>query len=499
MRIVFAASEATPFAKTGGLGDVAGALPLALAKLKHHIDVFLPLYAGVSDRVTWLGKPVEVVAEVSRRPVPGQVRKAAIEEPNVRIFFLDQPEFFDRPGLYTAENGQDYSDNCARFTWFCRAIFSAIEAMQLKVDCLHAHDWQTALVPVLLAHDYRRWPSFAKVASIFTIHNLAFQGIFDHSQWRVTGLSDDLFSLRGLEFYGKFSLLKGGVLFADHVTTVSRTYAEEIKGREFGHGMEGVLQSRAGELTGIVNGIDYTLWNPATDVHLAANYDEHSWRQGKRQCKTWLQQKLRLDVSETTPLVGFVGRLTEQKGLDLIERIGRQLLDKVQLVVLGSGGRTYEEFLRELAREYPHRCAAVIGFDEELARQIYAGADMFLMPSRFEPCGLSQLYSLRYGTLPIVRAVGGLIDTVVDANPNNLRAGTATGFHFDQYTPTALLHCIDRALQAFEDHQVWGKMVNHAMTRDWSWEKSAREYSRLYERVLQLRRMDRSASRGWNG
>lgn len=480
MHVVFIASEMAPYAKTGGLGDVVGALPQALAELGHEVSVFIPLYASSRAKVDWVGGSEEVVAPVAHRPVVGSVRETSSATLNVRIFLLEQPEFFDRPGLYTSPQGSDYTDNCARFTWFCRAALNAIEVLDLPVDCIHVHDWQTGLVPVLLKDEYRYRPRFIDVHSFLTIHNLAFQGIYSRREWYVTGLRQELFSIDGLEYYGNFSLLKGGLVFADQITTVSQTYAEEIKGREFGHGMEGILQQRAADLTGIVNGIDYTSWDPATDRTLAANYDVSDWKRGKSLCKQWLQQRLGLEQSNL-PIVGLVGRLTEQKGLDLLERIGPTLLEQeLQLVVLGTGSKTYEDFLRGLSRRFSEKCAAVIGFDEELARQIYAGSDMFLMPSRFEPCGLSQLYSLRYGTIPIVRAVGGLVDTVTDANPRNLAAGIATGFQFLHYSPVALLSAVRRALDVFREPDAWDHMVRFAMAQDWSWVKSARQYSALY-------------------
>lgn len=487
MHLVFVASEAVPFAKTGGLADVVGALPGTLSQLGHKVTVIMPCYKRCLPFVKLPSYRPAIEVNIGGKRISGMVKEAVSPSPGVRVLLIDQPDYFHRGGLYLDENGVDYHDNCERFVFLCRAAFAALEAMDLDVDVLHAHDWHTGLVPAYLRTLYRHHPRFRKTASIFTIHNIAFQGIFEHRQYALTELPQWLYHFEGLEYFGRFSCLKAGIVYSDLVTTVSRNYAEEIQGPEFGVGMDPVLRHRGDRLAGIVNGIDYEQWNPATDSTLTARFDTSNWREGKRQCKDALRAELGLAQKGDAPLLGVVGRLTDQKGLDLMVQIlGELLHSDVQLVVLGTGDARYEGYLERMSKMAGAKLATRIQFDEGLARRIYAASDMFLMPSRFEPCGLSQLYSLRYGTVPIVRAVGGLVDTVVDTNPATIMNETATGFHFHHYTPAAFLSAIRRALKLYADDQAWGAIVERGMTQDWSWLKSAHQYVDLYQRAMSL-------------
>lgn len=493
MQLAFIASESIPFSKTGGLADVVGTLPQELAKLGHDVTIIVPEYtavrAGYHSQTT--AAPVRVGAfeiPIGQRIARGEVWETSLPH-GVRALLIRQSDYFGRPGLYQDVTGKDYPDNCERFTFLCRAAFEAIELANLRVDCLHCHDWQTGLIPAMLRHTYSQRPRFRNVGSVFTIHNIAYQGNFPSESLAVTGLPPSYFSVSGLEYYGNLSFLKGGIVFSDMVTTVSKTYAREIQGPEFGNGMQGILAERADRLVGIVNGIDYQSWDSGSDPELPAHYDIESWRVGKPVCKRRLRESVGLADHGDRPLLGMVSRLTDQKGLDLLDAIATDLMaEDIQLVVLGAGEPRYQSLMRRLASQYPDRFAVRLEFDEALARQIYAGADIFLMPSRFEPCGLSQLYSLRYGAVPVVRAVGGLADTVVDASPMAIANQSATGFQFIHYTPQALLTAIRRALATFAKPDLWAQIVVRGMSQDWSWEKSAREYLRVYERVMRLKR-----------
>ena len=440
------ASEAAPFAKTGGLADVLMALPRALVRLGHAVDVILPRYRGVSegDSVTSHG---------------------------VRTLFVDHPAYFDRDHLY-GPGGGDYPDNAARFAFLSRAALAWAGQASPSYDLIHAHDWQAGLIPVL-----HRGPV------VFTIHNLAYQGLFDAEWLPRIGLGDELLNVDALEFWGRISFLKGGIVFGRVVTTVSPRYAEEIQTREFGFGFDGILRSRGTDLVGILNGIDYDEWNPATDRYVGAPYDA-AHLEGKRVAKRQLLDTLGLPSGERDldrPVVGMVSRLVDQKGFDLIAQSTDDLLRMdAAYVLLGSGERRYEALWQSLAAAHPDRIAVRIGFNEALAHQIEAGADLFLMPSRFEPCGLNQMYSLRYGTVPVVRAVGGLFDTVQDVD---FSTGTGTGFSFRPYTPAALVDTLRQAIRTYHDRDVWRRIQAAGMALDLSWDTSARRYVEVYERA----------------
>ncbi|HEV3236264.1 MAG TPA: glycogen synthase, partial [Gemmataceae bacterium] len=378
-------------------------------------------------------------------------------------------------------------DNGARFIFFCRAVLEAVRHLDFKPDILHINDWQTGLIPVYLREEYRRLPAFAKVRTVLTIHNLAYQGLFWHWDMQLTGLDWRLFNQEQLEFYGQLNFLKAGIVFADALTTVSPTYAREIQTPYFGCGLQGVLLKRQKDLTGIVNGVNYLEWDPASDSYLAAHYGVDAIEPGKPLCKQALQRLSNLPEASRVPVIGIVARLVEQKGMDLVVSAADAFLRQgVQLVVLGEGHPAIHEKLQGVRKRYPKQVSLTLGFNEELAHQIEAGSDMFLMPSLYEPSGLNQLYSLRYGTVPIVRATGGLADTVTNCTPETLAAGTATGFSFQAYTANALAETVDRVLAMYHDQpELWRQVVQNGMRQDWSWQRSAAQYEAVFKKTLE--------------
>ena len=479
-------SEAVPYAKTGGLADVAGALPLALAKLGHDVILLLPRYRCVCES----SRSFRSVCRL-HVPTPHGFIDALIEEDvipvgegdcRVRVWTIRNEGFFDRPGLYQ-DHGVDYPDNLDRFTFFCQATIEVMAYLQTacrwKTDILHLHDWQTALCAVYLKTVDRDRPEVQGASTVLTLHNVGYQGLFPGEQFEKLGLPPLLFTPAGLEYYGLVNLLKGGIIFADYVTTVSPTYAREILTPEFGFGLEGVLRNRVDRLQGILNGIDIDRWNPETDSYLPANYSVID-RSGKLKCKQALQREFQLPET-SVPLLGVIARLTSQKGLDLVADIIPQLMEMdLQLVMLGTGEPELEAKFKLLQAQYPHRMGLRIGFDEGLAHRIEGGADLFVMPSRYEPCGLSQLYSLRYGTVPVVRKIGGLADTVLPLTLKSRQAGQATGFHVEADTADALLAVLRRAVTLYQDRSMWGQLVEAGMTTDVSWARSANAYDRLF-------------------
>ena len=491
-RIVLAASEAVPFFKTGGLADVVTALARALDGEGHNVTIILPDYVAIrGSRRSQLPEVTDTGIRFSLLmdgdTVPGSVRWTPLPDSGVRVLLVAQDRYFDRPQLYM-ENGEGYPDNCERFCFFSRAVLEVCRQMVLHPDVVHCNDWQTALIPALLHAQYAGRPGFENTASVVTIHNMAFQGQFWHFDMVLTGMDWSYFTMRQMECQGQLNLLKTGIAFADQVTTVSPTYAEEICTPAGGCGLDGLLTHRRSDLTGILNGIDQTVWDPATDRHLVANYSADSIDPGKYRCKACLQERMSLPVRKDVPLFGMVSRLSDQKGFDLVtQEADRILFQDLQMVCLGTGDPQYEDALRNLARQHPDRVAVHIGFDEGLAHQIEAGSDVFLMPSRFEPCGLNQMYSLRYGTVPIVRRVGGLADSVEDTTHRNLEAGTATGFVFDEYSGAQLAETIERAIAAYRQPSVWQQIIRTGMTCDWSWSESARRYVDVYRRAQERR------------
>ncbi len=489
MKILCVASEVEPFAKTGGLADVAGALPKALAALGHDVRVVLPLYRQV-DRQRWGFRETAIRLAVTLGPavVEGRVWETSLPQSTVRVYGIEQAAFFDRDGLYTVR-GVDHPDNLQRFSFFSQAALQIPLALAWRPEIVHCHDWQAALACAHLAlGPAARASIFSSTATVFTVHNLAYQGVFPRDHWDATGLPEAAFALQGLEFYGHVNCLKGGLITAGLITTVSPTYAREIQTSEFGCGLEGVLVDRRADLLGIINGIDPDAWDPQQDPHIAARYCAKELS-GKSLCKLALQQRQRL-AERHDLLLGMIQRLAEQKGIDIFAQALPELMQlPIQLVLLGTGEPKYHEILQALADRFPERLALNLTFDNALAHQIEAGADAFLMPSRFEPCGLNQMYSMRFGTVPIVRLVGGLADTVVDLTPETSAAGAATGFVFEEYTASALVSAVQRAMAAYRDHALWARLVQAGMRQDFSWDRSAREYVTVYERALMKGRL----------
>ncbi len=481
MKVLFATSEARPLIKTGGLADVSGALPTALRGVKIDCRLLLPGYPAVLEGA----RQPRLCHDFGPLPQFGPVRllEAALPDSDTPLYIVDAPHFYVREGgPYQAADGRDHADNALRFgllSWLAARLASRATPLDWRPDVLHCNDWQTGLAPAWL----RFMGGGAK--SLMTIHNLAYQGIFPPETVGQLGLPAEAFQINGLEYYGNLSFLKAGLYYADRLSTVSPSYAEEIQHEPLGMGLQGLLAGRRAVLTGIVNGIDTAFWNPADDPHLPCRYSMRDLAP-KQQCKQFLQEDLNLALEPHTPLFGVISRLTYQKGLDLVLACADWLVGQgAQLVFLGTGEATLEEALQGLATRHPGKVASVIGYDEGLAHRIEAGADIFLMPSRFEPCGLNQMYSQRYGTPPIVHATGGLKDTVVDATPEALAQGVATGFVFAESSATALQAAIARALSLQRDAAAWQRLQLAGMARDFSWEKSAAQYAELYRSMTQ--------------
>lgn len=483
MQIVFAASEAAPFAKTGGLADVVDALPREVAKLGYQVSVFLPFYSSVRPH---LDKEINYAVRSITIPFQHGNRFAGIVDggsrEGVQYYFVDCPEFFDRQGLY-GNNGDSYEDNAERFGLFCRAVLEATKILGVP-EVFHVHDWQAALLPVLLRTIYRTDPVLEKAASVLTIHNAAYQGWFPPATTEQLLLPWELFTYDKLEQYNTFNFLKGGVVYSDQITTVSPTYASEIQTPEFGNGLDGALRERSADLRGILNGVDYKEWDPATDGNLAAHYNPLDLN-GKRDCRKDLLHAFGLEVPEETPVIGICSRFASQKGFDLLEQIAGRLAERdVAVVALGTGETYYEKFFRDFAFVNAARFSVQIRYDDAMAHKIEAGSDIFLMPSRFEPCGLNQIYSMKYGTIPVVHATGGLDDTVEEWSPAQ---NAGTGFKFQDYNPQALLDSIDRALGVFYDKPRWQHLIENAMAKNFSWDKPAEEYIAVYEQAARKR------------
>lgn len=486
MNILLATSEAVPFAKTGGLADVLGALPIALARLGHQPAVILPAYR----QTRYCGQPIErlgidFIIPIGSKMVAGHLLRSTMPGGKVPVYLVEQDQYYDRDELYSVD-GKDYVDNCERFVFFSRAVLEAIRLLELQVDVLHVNDWQTGLVPAYLKIEYHSVPRYQRIASLLTVHNISYQGQFWHWDMLLTGLDWKYFNWHQMEFHGNLNLLKTGMVFADSINTVSPRYAQEIQSSPLGCGLEGVLQYRRDVLSGILNGIDPHEWDPATDPHLAANYNAATVDQAKPICKAALQKELGLPQEKDAPLVGMVGRLIDQKGFDLVADVMQRWLQTsdVQWVILGTGQPKYHKLLETLAERFPQRVAVRLEFSNPLAHRIESGADIFLMPSRFEPCGLNQLYSLRYGTVPLVRATGGLVDTIVGfeaASPNP----AANGFVFQDYSVLALSETLRQACDAYRRPEIWRTLMAAGMTQDWSWARSAKEYVELYQKTIE--------------
>jgi starch synthase len=473
MRILFVASEGLPFSKTGGLADVVEALPKALVAQGHDVAVVLPRYRNTHIK--------NIVIKSLTVPMGTALRFPAIADGarpgGVQYFFVDDPECFDRDQLYGVA-GRDYPDNAERFAEFARAAIELAKQLWLP-DVIHCHDWQSALVPVLLRTAYAPDPQLSAVPVVFTIHNMGYHGLFPRDVLARIGLPDSLFRMDALEFFGHLNYLKGGLVFSDYLTTVSRKYALEIQTTEYGHGLDGVVRTRADHLMGILNGVDYSVWNPEVDTLIAARYSAKDLS-GKQACKRDLLAEFQLpEENLPRPLIGIVSRFADQKGFDLVAQIADVLThEDIAIVALGSGEAKYERMFKELSEQFPERLAVKVAYDNALAHKIEAGADIFLMPSRYEPCGLNQIYSLRYGTVPVVRATGGLDDTIEPYDPVNVRG---TGFKFSEYAGSALLEALHEAFAAYRDKTAWRRLQTNGMAKDFSWNASALEYGRLYD------------------
>ncbi|MFH1045666.1 MAG: glycogen synthase GlgA [Candidatus Omnitrophota bacterium] len=457
MKILFCSSEVVPFAKTGGLADVAGALPLALEKEGCQVKVALPKYRSVktSGPSAKMGKAIEVL-------------------------LIDNPRYFDRAGLYGESQG-DYPDNLERFGFFCQKLLYLLEEKKFRPDIIHCNDWQTALIPIYLNTLLKDNPFYARTKTVFTIHNLAYQGLFPAEKMEATGLGWELFNMHELEFYGKISLLKGALVFSRFITTVSPTYAKEIQDAEFGCGLEGVLRERGNDLFGIINGIDYSIWDPSTDSEIAEKFSPDN-PEKKAANKEDLQRLVGLPAQKNVPLIGVITRLAQQKGIELIiSALGKMVKSKMQFVLLGTGDEKYHALMHEIIKKKYPNIAIHLRFDATLAKKIYAGSDMFLMPSYYEPCGLGQLISLKYGTIPIVRKTGGLADTIVDYNAYN---DSGNGFVFEHFTEEEMWSAIERALEVYSQKKKWQALMRRAMEADFSWGASARKYIELYKRAV---------------
>jgi starch synthase len=487
LHILVAASEAIPYAKTGGLADVAGALPHELAKLGHEVILLLPRYRELNQSGRTFRPlvtlPVHTPQGLFSTVLEEDVVRIGDRPDGLRVWAIANDAYFDRPGLYQ-EAGADYPDNLDRFVFFSRAIIETMAYLrrerEWRTDLLHLHDWQTALCAMYVKTNDAARADVRDVKTVLTIHNAGYQGIFPGAQFAKTGLAPKWFAPGGLEFYGSINLLKGGMIFSDYLTTVSPTYAKEILTPEGGFGLDGVLRNRQGEFDGILNGIDVDLWNPETDPHLPAQYSAADWR-NKHDCKAALRREFHLPETDD-PVIALIGRMASQKGFDLMgEAIPKLMTLGLQLVVLGTGERSLEERFKALHARYPAQLGLRIGFDEGLAHRIEGGADMFIMPSQYEPCGLSQLYSLRYGTIPIVRKTGGLADTVVPCTPRKPNLGHATGFHITQHTVGSLISTVEEAIPVFQGVDMWNRLVENAMNTDVSWAQSAKTYDRLFK------------------
>lgn len=486
LKILFAASECQPFVKTGGLADVIGSLPKTLHRLGHDVRIVLPRYSEI-DAAKYRLLPVMPEMRVRYGPnaIVGSVLRCSFPGTQMPVYFVDEPLCFHRDGIYG--NGRvEFTDNDRRFAFFSMATLWLLKGLDWQPDIIHGNDWQTGLLPTLLRRhpEVTADPFYEQIRTVFSIHNLAYQGNMEKSVIPAIGLPWETFTPEGMEFYDKASFLKGGIVYADALVTVSPTYAREIQQEEFGAGMHGRLRERALDLHGILNGIDVEEWNPAGDRRIAETFDVRDLR-GKAACKRALQEVAGLPRRPEVPVVGMISRLIAGKGFDLLVSCLEELLQEdIQLVILGSGDEEYEDLLREAAVRHPEKLAVRIGYNHSLSHQILAGIDLFLMPSRYEPCGLTQLYAMRYGAVPVARETGGLADTIFHATGPAIESGLATGFLFKEYSPEAMMGALRDALRTRnEAPQSWAALVRNGMKQDFSWDRSAREYLRLYEAV----------------
>jgi len=490
LKILYCSPEVTPFSKTGGLADVSGSLPMALYEMGCDVRVITPKYSGIGNSHGKLKKiSTSFCFRIGKRNEETGLNEGKLPDSNVHIYFVSNEKYFYRKGLYQ-EDGKDYEDNLERFSFFSMAVLQLLKGINWQPDIIHCNDWQTSLIPVYLNTLIKKDKSLADFyknsRTIFTIHNLGYQGLFDKEKFPVTGLGLEVFDIKGLEYYGKINLLKGGIIFSDIITTVSPAYSREIQIKELGQGLDGVLRDKKDALYGILNGVGYTEWDPSKDKHLAARYSIKSLSK-KKDCKKDLQKLCNLKT-EDLPLIGMVSRLDNQKGLDILIEIMDELMQlDIQLVILGTGKPEYADKLKRFATKYSAKMSMNLFFDDALAHKIEAGADIFLIPSKYEPCGLSQLYSFRYGTVPVAHKTGGLADTITDYIPSNVENDTATGFLFTQFNGESLLKAILLALNVYKDKKEWKRLMITGMKSDFSWKRSANEYVKLYNKIVERR------------
>ncbi len=485
LQVLFATPEAVPFAKTGGLADVAGALPKFLQPLGCKVILVMPYYRMVKQSgfsIQYLGEGLEV-------PLGDDVLRADLYQgylnQEIPVYFIGRDEFFDREFLYSTPRG-DYFDNAERFIFFTRAVLHFARHIGFSPDVIHHHEWQTGLIPAYLKSIYASDPLFERTATVFTIHNIAYQGLFKKEKLALTGLPGEMYNPEGIEFWERINLMKAGIVFADAINTVSQKYSEEIQTPEYGYGLEGILRKRREDLYGILNGVDYQDWDPSRDPHLVARYDLKDLS-GKRECKKDLLKEFGLPGSlEKVPLFGMISRLADQKGFDLLAEIIDQLFSfDIGFVLLGTGEQKYHDLFGQIAKKYSNKAGIRIAYDDRLAHKIEAGADIFLMPSKYEPCGLNQIYSLKYGTIPIVRATGGLDDTITDYDPST---GVGNGFKFVRYDSRDFLNQIKKAIDLYGQPEHWARLIRNAMTSDFSWQRSAEAYLQLYQKAIEKKR-----------
>ncbi len=479
LKILYCTPEVTPFSKTGGLGDVAGSLPKALAATGCDVRIITPKYSGINESTYKLKKVIDNISfKIGTRSEAGTLYEGKLPGSKVPVYFVSCSKYFNRKELYQ-ENGKDYEDNIERFSFFSMMVLHSLEKLGWQPDVIHCNDWQTALIPVYLKTVLKS----GNTGTLFTIHNLGYQGQFNMDKLPLTGLNWNLFKINGLEYYGKINLLKGGIIFSDIVTTVSPSYSREIQTKEYGYGLEGVLQERSKDLYGIINGVDYDEWDPSQDNHLSVKYSIKSIGR-KKTCKKDLQKNCGLPVADK-PLIGIVSRLDDHKGYDILAEIMDELMHlDIQMVMLGTGKAKYQDLFKKFKENYPDKLSVNLFFDNTLAHKIEAGSDLFLIPSKYEPCGLSQLYSFKYGTVPVAHKTGGLADTITDFIPSAIDDNITTGFLFSHYSPDDLLKAVLLSLYVYEDKKTWKKLITAGMKSDFSWKQPAKEYVRLYEKAL---------------
>ncbi len=494
MKVLFVSSEVVPFSKTGGLADVSGSLPTAISKLGCDVRVISPFYDIPSMKKFKFRKVpnIEIVISIGfDNPKKGHIMRPVLKDTNlekskVKFFFLRNKEYFARTGLYTDSDDKPYLDNDARFIFFSRGILEYIRQSGWIPDIIHCNDWHTGLISAYLKYwKYTNIPIFKSIATLYTIHNIAYQGKFGKLALYLAGFSGGLFyPTSPFEFYGKVNFMKAGLIYADLLNTVSEKYAEEIQTAEYGEKLEGVLEDRNNELYGILNGIDYSVWNPATDKIIPYNYTSEKL-EGKLKNKIELLKQNGLPYKENVPIIGIISRLAAQKGFDLITEVADKILKlDLQIIILGTGAPEYHKLFKQLAKKYPKKIGVNLTFNNELAHLIEAGADMFLMPSRYEPCGLNQIYSLKYATIPIVRATGGLDDTIENYN-DKMQSGN--GFVFKKYDAREMLKVIKQAIEVYQNKENWTMLMKRAMNYDFSWDISAQKYIKLYQLAISKR------------